>query len=244
MPRLTYQSVKLNITHNESATVKGHMNQTWQRMQSTKCVMSNMQPVQDYTYFATTDTTSIIHIDQTGKFPIKSSHGFKYVMICYAYSCNAILTNPFKHRSANKLFQANQHLYTILHNAGLSSHMHKLDNKTSADIEHFIATQNAAVQFVPLDNHHTNAAERAIQTWKNHFIARLTSLPKLFPITYWCQLIEQANITLNLMRPDQADPTISAYKAFHGTFHFQSTPMAPLGTKCLVHIKPNRRQSW
>ena len=46
---------------------------------------------------------------------------------------------------ANELLQAYQHFYTILHNAGLSPHMHKIDNKTSADIEHSIATQNAAL---------------------------------------------------------------------------------------------------
>ena len=77
--------------------------------------------------------------------------------------------------------------------------MHKMDNKTFSDIEHFIATQNTALQYVPLDNHHTNAAEQVIQTWKNHFISGLASLPKDFPITYWCRLIDQANITLNLM---------------------------------------------
>ena len=63
--------------------------------------------------------------------------------------------------------------------------MQKMDNKTAADIEHFIATQNAALQYVPLDNHCTNEAKQAIQTWKNHFISGLASLPKDFSITYW-----------------------------------------------------------
>ena len=107
-------------------------------------------------------------------------------MICYVYSCNAILGHPIKNRLANELLQAYQHFYTILHNAGLSPQMHKMDNETSADIEHFIATQNAALQYVPPDTHCTNAAEQAIQTWKNHFISGLASLPKDFPITYWC----------------------------------------------------------
>ena len=70
-------------------------------------------------------------------------------MILYAYSCNATLAHPIKNRAANKLLQAYQHFYTILHNARLLPHMHKLDNETSSDIEHFIATQNAAVQYVP-----------------------------------------------------------------------------------------------
>ena len=79
-------------------------------------------------------------------------------------------------------------------------HLHqqlKLDNKTLPDIEHFVATQNAAVQYVPPDNHCANATEQAIQTWKYHFISHLASLSKDFLIIYWCWLIDQANITLN-----------------------------------------------
>ena len=110
--------------------------------------------------------------------------------------------------------------------------MHKMDNETSADIEHFIVTQNAAVQYVPPDDHRTNPSERAIQTWKNHFILGLASLPKDFPNPYWCRLINQANITFNFMRFNQANPTISVYKAPYDPFCFQSTPMAPPETKC------------
>ena len=164
-------------------------------------------------------------------------------VICYDYSCSAILAHPIKNRLTNEPIHAYQHFYTILHNAGLSPHMHKMDNETSTDIEHFIATRNEAVQYFPSNNHHTSAAEQAIQTWKNHFISGSASLPKHIPIKYWCWLIDQANITLNLMRPNQSDLTISAYKALHGFFHFQSTSMELPETKCLVHIKPNRYQT-
>ena len=80
--------------------------------------------------------------------------------------------------------------------------MHKMDNKTSADIEHFIATQNAAIHYGPPDNHCTNVVEQAMQSWKNDCISGLASLPKDFPITCWYRLMDQANITLNLMRPN------------------------------------------
>ena len=155
-----------------------------------------------FAYFATTDTTSIIYNDQTGKFPIQSSWGYKYVVICYAYSCNAVLAHPIKNISANELLQAYQHFYTILHNASPSPQMHKMDNETSADHVHFIATQNSALQYVPLDNHCTNAVEQVIQSWKNHFISGFAGLSKDFPITHWCQLIDQANIMLNLVQPN------------------------------------------
>eukprot|EP00957_Ditylum_brightwellii_P019003 1430359-Ditylum_brightwellii.AAC.1 len=92
--------------------------------------------------------------------------------------------------------------------------------------------------------HRTNAAEKAIQTRKNHFLAGLASLPAEFPINFWCSLIPQANITLNLLQPCCINPALSAQTAMHGEFHFESTPMAPPGTKALIHIKPNKRASW
>ena len=90
--------------------------------------------------------STIIYTDQTGKFQIQSSHGYKYVIICYTYNCNAILAYLIKKRSASELLQVYQHFYTILHNSGLVPQMRKLENEMSADIEQFIATQNAAVQ--------------------------------------------------------------------------------------------------
>eukprot|EP00957_Ditylum_brightwellii_P092490 7042967-Ditylum_brightwellii.AAC.1 len=79
--------------------------------------------------------------------------------------------------------------------------------------------------------HWTKAAEKAIQTWKNHFIAGLASLPSDFPITHWCRLITQANLTLNILRPCHQNPALSVQEAMHGTFHFKATLMAPPGTR-------------
>ena len=44
--------------------------------------------------------------DQTGKFPIQSSHGYNYVMILYDYDSNIILSKPLKTRQASKLTSA------------------------------------------------------------------------------------------------------------------------------------------
>jgi hypothetical protein len=40
------------------------------------------------------------------------------------------------------------------------------------------------------------------------------------------------------------NPLLSAHKALEGTFSFDATPMAPLGTEVLVHMKPNQRSTW
>lgn len=46
------------------------------------------------------------------------------------------------------------------------------------------------------------------------------------------------------MHPCQQNPALSAHAALKGSYNFEATPMAPLGTKAFVHIKPNRHASW
>eukprot|EP00957_Ditylum_brightwellii_P188507 14350993-Ditylum_brightwellii.AAC.1 len=97
---------------------------------------------------------------------------------------------------------------------------------------------------MPPEMYQTNAAEKAIQTWKNHFLAGLASLPADLPIIYWCQLIPQANLMLNLLCLCQQNPALSAQEAMHGSFHFEATSMAPPGTKCYIHMKMHKHASW
>ena len=99
-------------------------------------------------------------------------------------------------------------------------------------------------QLVPPHNHRANPAERAIQTFKNHFIAGLCSCDPDFPIREWDRLLPQAEITLNLLQTARANPKLSAYTYLFGLFDFNKTPMAPPGTRVLVHDKPDQRKSW
>ena len=107
---------------------------------------------------------------------------------------------PIKNRSEQEFLRAYKEVYDDLENKGFKPKFHKLDNESSNKIQKFIASRNTDVQFAPPDMHRQNAAERAVRTWKNHFIAILASVNPLFPIANWCRLVPQANITLNLMR--------------------------------------------
>jgi hypothetical protein len=92
--------------------------------------------------------------------------------------------------------------------------------------------------------HHRNAAERAIRTWQNPFIAGLCSTDTRFPMHLWDRLIAQATLTLNLLRPSRRNPRVSAYTMLEGNFDFNKTPVAPPGTKIIIHEKPQQRGSW
>eukprot|EP00804_Cyclotella_cryptica_P014354 CCRYP_015562-RA/>CCRYP_015562-RA protein AED:0.34 eAED:0.35 QI:0/0/0/1/1/1/3/0/445 len=90
----------------------------------------------------------------------------------------------------------------------------------------------------------TNIAERAICTWKNHFVAIRTGAPSTYRLSNWCKDLEQTDITLNMLCLCTTNPLLSAYEAIEGMFSFDRTPMAPIGTEVMIHIKPNRHQTW
>ena len=82
------------------------------------------------------------------------------------------------------------------------------DNKTDTHLNYTSSTTNAqttskqaftkynvAFQRVPPHTHRRDAAERAIQTWKAHFIAGLVTCDPSFPLSGWDRLITQCNLT-------------------------------------------------
>ena len=103
---------------------------------------------------------------------------------------------------------------------------------------------NVAYQLVPPHDHRTNPAEKGIDTFKSHFIAGLSSLDPTFPLHLWCRLLPQAILTLNLLRPSRINPHLSAYALLNGTHDFNATPLAPPGTKVLVHETRDQRRTW
>ena len=92
--------------------------------------------------------------------------------------------------------------------------------------------------------HRVNAAKRAIQTFKNHFLAGLATIDINFPIQLWDNLLQQAQDSLNLLRATRLNPNISAYAMLEGEYNFNKTPLAPPRTKALIHQDPDSRTSW
>jgi hypothetical protein len=87
--------------------------------------------------------------------------------------------------------------------------------------------------------HRRNSAERAIQTFKAHFIAGLCSADPDYPATEWDRLLPQAELTLNLLRSCRFNPKLSAHAALNGFFNFNATPLVPPGTKVLLENQIN-----
>ena len=120
-----------------------------------------------------------------------------------------------------------------------------LDNEVSYALKKaIIETWKAAYQLVPPNVHRPNVAERAICTFKAHFLAILAGVDLAFPPYLWDKLHPQAQLTLNLLCQATLDPMVSAWEYFQGSFDFAATPMGPMGCRILIHSKPDKRKSW
>ena len=184
------------------------------------------------------------YTDLTGRFPYRSSSGNEYILVGYHFDGNVILGEPIKNRQAQTITTAWDKLNSKFVIAGMQPNTYVLDNEVSDLLITAMHKENITFQLVPPHIHRANLAERAIQTYKNHFKAGLATVDPDFPLAEWDRLIPQANITLNLLRASRINPRLSAYAYLFGEFNYNKTPIAPPGTKILAHAKPTNRSSW
>ena len=245
-PGLTADLVRKHLPKSP-ATIKGHLNQQRKNIRSTKDtspIPTTPEPRSNIIFASTIEYTGQIYSDLAGRYPITSSRGNKYLLIIYDYDSNAILAEPLKNRSDNEMLRAYQKQLTLLQSRGLHPKLHKLDNEASHAIQKLLHSNGVTFLMVRPHVHRRNAAERAIQTFKNHLIAGLCSTDTSFPLHLWDRLVPQAELTLNLLRTSRINPKLSAHAQLHGAFDFNCTPLVPPGTKIIVHEKPQQRASW
>ena len=182
--------------------------------------------------------------DVAGHFPIQSNHGTNYILVVYEYDSNAIIVCPLRNRTASEITRVFQSVIQYLQSRGLRPRLHTLDNEDSTILRDYLRSEAVEYQLVPPHIHRRNASERAIRTFKNHFIAGLASTDPNFPLSNWCRLLPQTELTFNLLRAPRLNPKLSAYAQLEGTFDFTCTPLAPPGTRDIIHEKPTNRQTW
>jgi len=165
-------------------------------------------------------------------------------MIAYDYDSNAILAEPMTSRTGPALLAAYKCIHQPLTLHGLRPKLQRLDNEASTALKQYMLDEGVDFQLTPAGTHRHNAAERAIRTLKNHFIAILCSPDPEFSLHLWDRLSPQALTTLNLLRGSRINPKLSAYAQLNGAFDFNRTPMGPPGTRVLVHELPEARGTW
>ena len=138
--------------------------------------------------------------DQTGRLPRVSTRGNQYICVFYIYDANFIMPIAIKSRHRSELLGAYETVYKWCESRGFKPTLHRMDNETSKDVEEFIEDQNAEVQYTS-PGRHCAPAERAVLTLKSCFKSTVASLPPGFPFAYWCRLLEQVSLSVNIVRP-------------------------------------------
>ncbi|GAX09321.1 hypothetical protein FisN_6Lu323 [Fistulifera solaris] len=224
------------------ATAKGHMDQIRKNLRSTKRrgILSFAKPpinkaatlddafpppasdaeLSHHCFAGIIQPTGQKYSDQTGRFPALSSTGNNYLFVMYDYDSNCIFAEPIASRKAFDILAAFKTVHTTLCRAGLKPRLHRLDNECDISLKEFMGDANIDFQLTPTHVHRCNAAECAIHTFQNHFIAGLCSTDRNFPLHLWDQLVPQALLTLNLLCASRINPKLLAYAQVYGAFNF------------------------
>ena len=134
-----------------------------------------------------------MYTDTTIRFLVPSTKSNDYILCGYDYDSNHVFAEPMKNRKKAIQIKAITTIIKNLKAAGLRPNFHILDNEVSTDLIAFLKSDgNITVQLAPDGCHCRNAAERAIRTFKNHFIAGLCTAHQHFPLNKWDSLLPQA----------------------------------------------------
>jgi hypothetical protein len=160
-------------------------------------------------------------------------------LIVYHYESNAILALPISGLDDNTIFAAYKTQVEFLESKGYKIKINVMDNQCTKQIKKFLTEKDYELMLVEPHNHRVNAAERAIQTFKDHFISALATTDSEFPLQLWDKLTSQVENTLNLMRASRINTNISAYEALRGPYNWNRFPLAPPGCKAIIYKSPD-----
>ena len=133
--------------------------------------------VQDVFCFATLANaiTGTMYTNITGAFPVRSFKSMQYMSVAYVYDLNAIIVRTMPSRTDASMVTAFTKVIATLKSSGYTLALNMMDNECSAAVKKYIRSEKITIQLIPPHNHRVNAAERAIATFKEHFIAALAT---------------------------------------------------------------------
>jgi hypothetical protein len=119
--------------------------------------------------------------------------------VLYHYKSNRILPVPIAGLDDIRIFNAYKAQFEELTAKGFKPKLNVMDNQATKHIKKILTENKCKLQLVEPHNHRVNAAERAIQTFEDAFIAVLATIDSKFPLQLWDRLTPQVRDTLNLM---------------------------------------------
>ncbi len=171
--------------------------------------------------------TRTLYNNLTGAFPFQSLEGNAGFLVVYHNKTNAILALPISGFSNKIIFAAYKHQYEMLESKGHVIRLNVMDNRASQTIKKFLTKNQCKLMLVEPHNHRVNAAERAIQTFKDHFVHALATNDSKFPLPLWDRLAPQVENALNMLRLLRINPKVLVYEAVHGPYVWNQFPLVP-----------------
>merc|ERR1712155_17519 len=166
------------------------------------------------------------------------------VFIPYDWTSNAILAEPIENAQDETMVRVFKEQIKYLTKRGFKPSFNIINNVASKAVQAYLEDQDVDVQLVKPHNHRVNAAERAVQTFKNLFISGLATCDENFPTFLWSKLIKQCQDACNMLRTSRVHPKISSYHCLEGVHDFNKVPWAPPGTRATIFNPPEVRSSW
>jgi hypothetical protein len=117
--------------------------------------------------------------------------------VLYHYESNAILAPPVAGLDDKSMYKAYKMQFDNLTSKGYKPKINIMDNQATKHIKAFLMEQQCQLQLVEPHNHRLNAAERAIQTFKDACIAALATTDSDFPLQLWDKIAPQVQDMLN-----------------------------------------------
>jgi hypothetical protein len=131
---------------------------------------------------------------------------------CTTHETNVILITPIAGVDSERILEAYKSNFKYLVSKGFKPKVNVMDNQAAKTIKAHLTPQQVTLQLVEPHNHRVNAAERAIQTFKNRFIGALGTTDSNFPIQLWVRLAPQVQDCINLLWHLRITPDKSAYE--------------------------------
>ena len=239
-------------TPHTAATAKGHLDQRRQGLDSTAPDYLAIDPdlPSDGPHLAANHaevhlfsqlSLHTLFADATGRFPVRSASGSEYFLVTVfdGYIHIELLRN----RSHLEYIAAFERTLNFFAAQGHHPVFVRTDNEVSQQLDAFFRARHVEQHRVPPGIHRANSAERHIRTFKNHFIATISTASPNFPLGLFDKFIPQAEICLAHLMPCHSRPHLSAYEGIFGTpFDFLAHPIGPLGTAIVIHTMARNRR--
>jgi hypothetical protein len=149
--------------------------------------------VQDmFCFAALADATlGTMYTNITGAFLVWLFKNVQYIFVMYIYDLNPIIVRPMPSCINASFIAPFSKVFAILRACDYQPALNMMDNECSKAVEEHIQANKMETHLVPPHNHRVNAAEHAIATFKELFVAALATVTALGQISTTSQTYTQ-----------------------------------------------------